>query len=178
MSGMFCFLLVILFVYTSASGQAHEWRQKIAQIRLLEHTYDDVVRILGKPIDRSGERKFGAYFDLKVGRVFAVFESGNCVVTPYSNGKPIGWRVPRWTVTRIGFEPYKPISPKTLLVEFQNFRKFPVEDMPGLFSYENDELGIKYSLNDDGKIVDIAYYPATRFQHLHCEGGKEKGSNL
>ncbi len=151
------------------------------QVKLLSDTYEDVVKIMGKPDDGSTEREYAEYFDFKEGRMFVAFESG-CVITPESNGKLLGWKVPEYTVVELSFSPDKHISPKKSFINLSGFTKIPVKYADDysdgatpddhkrasfLFEYKNDDLGIHY-FEEFGKISDITFYPSKQFDHLLC----------
>ncbi len=159
---------IICILTATAAPQDPEWLKQMKQIQLLSSTYDDVIKILGMPIDGSSEKELAENFDIDQGRVFVGFESGVCVVTPYSDGKPIGWKVPKWTVISISFTPNKPFSPKKLGVDLKGFHRYPVSDVPGAFIYENDELGIDFSMNSKGKISYVSFDPPKKLENLHC----------
>src|SRR5215203_3442292 len=110
----FIFVLILFFVNTAFS-QEFEWLKKMKQVNLLSDTYEDVIKIFGKPIDGTSENELAEYFDIKEGRVFAGFESGECVITPYSNGKPIGWKVPSFTVISLSIRFNKRIKLKEFI---------------------------------------------------------------
>ncbi|MGB7208365.1 MAG: hypothetical protein WBD27_06885 [Pyrinomonadaceae bacterium] len=159
---------IILVSYIALNAQDLKWMKKIKQVRLFSHSYDDVIRIMGKPIDGSDQRELSEYFDIDEGRVFVEFASGLCVVTPYSEGKPIGWKVPEWTAISMSFTPNKPFNPRKLTFDTSGFRKYPVSDVPGAFVYENDEIGIDFSVTRKGKVGNVGFYPSSKFDHLRC----------
>lgn len=161
-------LTLLLLLTSPAFSKDPEWLKKIKQIALLTDTYDDVIRILGKPVDGSSEKELSEYFDFKEGRIFVGFESGKCIATPESNGKLVGWKVPRWTVTDISFSPNKWIDPKKLNINFNGFTAKPIYDVSEAVEYRNDELGIDYVLNK-GKIEYITFRPAKKYNYLLCE---------
>lgn len=175
-------LILLLFSTNLVSAKDPEWLRKMKQVKLLSDSYDDVIKIMGKPVDGSSEKELSEYFDFDGGRMFVLFASGLCVVTPYSEGKPIGWKVPEYTVIELSFSPDKHINPKKSFINLKGFTKKPVkyaEDYsdgatpddhrraPFLFEYENDELGISY-FEEYGKISDITFYPSKQFDYLHC----------
>lgn len=170
-------LILLLLSASSLLAKDPEWLQKMKQVKLLSDTYEDVVRIMGKPDDGSIEKEYSEYFDFKEGRMFALFEMG-CRVTQDSNGKLSGYKVPEYTVVEISFSPNKHISLKKSFITLNGFSKIPVKysenatinDMrraPYLFEYENDELGIYY-FEEYGKISEIRFYPSKQFDYLNC----------
>lgn len=163
------FFVWIIILHSSAWGQEFEWFKKIQQIKLLDTTYDDVIKIVGKPVDGTTEKELAEYFDLKEGRVFVGFASGLCIITPDNGGKPMGWKVPEWTVITVSFTPNKPFNPKRLPFDRPGFRKYPVSDVPGGFVFENDESGISFGTNRKGKVDDVSFDPPSRFDNLRCQ---------
>ena len=83
------FLLVFVFSGSSAFSQPGWWKQ-MKQIKLLSDSYEDVVRLLGKPVDHGRGKDIMEYFNFEEGRMWVQFEPGNC-----GDGmiKP-GWNVP------------------------------------------------------------------------------------
>lgn len=160
---------VLFFLSISALGQTPAWFDKMKQVRLLADSYDDVVKIFGMPEDGTAEKELAEYFPVKGGRVFVSFTSGECVVTDYSGGQPIGWKVPQWTVDMVDFWPDKPFSPKKFKIDPTGFKKFKIEDSRNAYTYENDETGMHYAVNSNGKIESVSLYPPANLHHLHCK---------
>jgi len=173
--------ILLLFSANLVLAKDPVWLQKMKQVKLLSDTYEDVVRIMGKPDDGTTEREYAEYFDLKEGRMFVLFEMG-CRVTQESNGKLSGYKVPEYTVVELSFSPEKNISPKKSFINLSGFTKIPVKyaddysdgatpddhrRAPFLFEYRNDDLGIYY-FEEFGKISDISFYPAKQFDNLLC----------
>ena len=166
----FFILFALLFSFSgSALGQTPRWFEKIKEIRLLVDSYDQVIKLLGTPEDGTREKKLAHYFYLEGGRVFVSFASGDCVVTDYSGGQPIGWKVPPWTVDSVSFYPKRPFSPKKFKIDPTGFQKHKIEDSRNAYSYENDDIGMDYTLNSDGKIESVSLYPGAKLRHLHCK---------
>lgn len=156
---------------------------KMKQVKLLSDTYEDVVRIMGKPVDGTAEREYSEYFDFKEGRMFVLFSLGVCKQKGVKGLQALsGWKVPEYTVVKVSFSPDKPISPKKSLIDLSGFTKKTVRyaddysdgatpddhrRAPFQFEYENDELGISY-FEEYGKISDITFYPSRKFDNLLC----------
>jgi hypothetical protein len=143
--------------------------QKIKQVELLYDKYDDVIRIMGNPSRKRGPKELIEHFDLKDGQVNAIFESGRCVLTEYSDGKPLGWKVPEWTISDISFRPRKRVSPRKLGLETKGFDRVPIADVPGAFIFRNEDLGMEYSVTREGKVYEISFFPAKKFDYLLCQ---------
>ncbi|MEP7149085.1 MAG: hypothetical protein ABI857_09405 [Acidobacteriota bacterium] len=168
----FAIVLVMLVIAPEFAllGQEPDWLVKMKKIKLLTDSYEDVVTLLGTPVDGTVERELSEYFDLPDGRLWVGFASGLCVVTPYSGGAPTGWKVPEWKVTSVSFRPNRPISLKKLKLDFSGYVKSPIDDVPGAFIYRNDALGVEYSVTSRRKIEEIEFFPSTKFAYLQCTG--------
>jgi hypothetical protein len=147
--------------------QTPEWYRTIQQIKLMGTTYDDVIHMLGTPIDGTAQKELSEYFDIKGGRIFVGFGSGKCIKDP-STGEPAGWRVPQWTVTSISFRPDKPISIKSLPFNTSGFHRYPVRDVRGAYTFEDDETGISFGLNRNKKVGEISFDPPKKYDNLRC----------
>src|SRR5687768_14324811 len=109
-------LLALVWMYCAtlpAAAQSAEWLRRLEQVRLLTHTYEDILRILGRP-SGSSERRLIKSFQSKHGRFVAVFASGQCVISDSGAGRPNGWKVPAWTVISVSFAPKKYIEKSKL----------------------------------------------------------------
>ncbi len=164
--------LLFLFV-NSTFSQKLEWLEKMRKVNLLSDTYEDVIKIFGIPVDGTSERELIEDFNVKEGRVDAIFESGECVITDYSNGKPIGWKVPAYTVSSLYFSPTKRIKLnkfiKILNLKLTDFHSYEVSDVPGAFIYENDKTGFHFSVDRKGKVEGIGFRPPEKLDYLHCQ---------
>ncbi len=80
-----------------------------------------------------------------------------------------GWNIPEWTVTTISFSPNKKLTLKKLKIDVAGFNSYPVSDSRDARVYENDELGIEYGIGSKGKIELITFYPASKYDNLHCK---------
>lgn len=161
-------IVVFMIANSTAFSQNSDWLVKMNKIHLLTDKYDEVIKVLGDPVGGSKEKKLSAYFNLPEGRIFVGFASGLCVVTPYSDGKPIGWNVPEWTVIEMSFTPNKPLSRKMIPFDLTTFRKSPFRDSPGAYMLANRELGIDLSMNSKGKITLVGFSPTQKLESMHC----------
>lgn len=162
-------LVLSLFLANEVIAKDPSWLKKMREIRLLVDKYEDVIRILGTPGDKTVERELSEYFDFPEGRLWVGFATGQCVVTPYSEGKPIGWLVPPYTVIDISFSPDRWIEPKNLGIKnFNGFTAMPIHEGREGIEYVNDELGVDYTVNR-GKIQDITFRPAKKYDYLLCK---------
>ena len=160
--------ILILAVFDfSVSAQESEVLSKLKKINLLKSTRDDIIRVFGEP-EISTYPYFKSY-SLKDGKVDIEYSTGLC-----GNKNKDGWNVPEFTVTRIFFDFKKPPNPKKYLnIHSKDFRKYPIKDVPGAFIYENEKIGIDYSITRKGKIESVTFYPAQKYDHLYCETNKK-----
>jgi hypothetical protein len=63
-------------------------------------------------------------------------------------------------------DPPKFSSLKLDLTKFRKEQAGP--HTPDLISYLNDELGVVYTVDADGSLHDITYFPPSRYDHLRC----------
>lgn len=163
---------VIVFVLFSLAGylQAGEprWLSKMREVKLLEHNYADVLKILGQPSDGTSEPAYLESFDAIEGRYYVQFETGRCVITDYSNGGPIGWKVPEFTALSISFRPKGKIKPTKLGFDLGSFRKYEISDIPGAYIFENNDLGIDLGIKRNGYLEEVGFQPPKSKRHLHC----------
>lgn len=168
------FTALFLIIFTSnVFSQKSEWLEKMQQVKLLSTNYEDVIKIFGNPIDGTYERELSEYFDIKEGRVFALFALGECVVTSYSDGKPIGWKVPAYTITDLSFTPNKRIKlkdfTKQMKLNLADFRSYEISDVPRAFVYENDKIGLDFVIDRKGKVEGISFQPPEALDYLYCQ---------
>lgn len=157
----FLFVLMLTLSY-SIFAQEYEWFRKIKSIIVISSTREDVIKVFGQPKDVT--RKYNVSYNLTEGKMDVEYSTGLCGLN-----KKKGWNVPEFTVTRIFFFPSKPFIPKELGVDLTEFRKYEVSDVPGSFEYENEEIGIDYSVTTKGKIEGIEFYPPSKYDYLYCK---------
>ena len=147
-------------------GQEPDWMKKMKSITLLSSTRDDVNKLLGQP--RGNRISYLEYYVLE-GEI-SVQYSSKCR-TIIVEGKEVveGWNIPEWTVTTISFSPNKKLTLKKLKFDVTGFNSYPVLDSRGAKIYENDELGIEYGIGYGGKLDLITFYPANKYDNLHCK---------
>lgn len=160
-------LILLLFLTSLGAAKVPEWLTKMKQINLLTSTRDDVINLLGNPVDNEKE-SYLWYYDFEDGRMSVLYETGECVVTPYSDGKPIGWKVPEWTVVEVSYSPDEWLDPKKLGLNLKGFRSTPINDEPKAAEYVNDKLGIEYIINE-GKIQNVTFRPGKKYNYLQCK---------
>ena len=164
--------LIVFFVISACTGvagaQPSEVIAKMKRLTILSSSYEDVIKIFGTPVDGTAEKQLSEYFDSLDGRVFVEFASGLCVATAYSDGRPIGWKVPEGTVIGMTYRPKNRITPRELGAKFVGFKKTGVADRPRVFIFRNDRLGVEYVVDAKGQIESISYFPRSSLTRLHC----------
>ena len=162
-------LLILLSILTQVViGQEPDWLKKIKNITLLSSTRDDVIKIFGHPKNENGSSL--EYFFVKDGEISVQYSVGKCKTTIIEGKETIqGWNVPDWTVVDIAFSPNKNSKYKKHKHNFTGFKSSPVYDFPNARVYENDELGVRYSINSKGMVELITFYPADKYDYLYCK---------
>jgi hypothetical protein len=151
-----------------AMAQGPSWYARVKEVELLKSNYEDALRIFGKPVDGSAERELSEYFDTLDGRYFVLFDNGKCTVDSMS-GHPSGWHVPEWTVISVSFRPVKKMRKRELPFKLSGFTKNEISDVPGAFSYENEESGISFGLKRNGDVESISFDPPKSLDELLCK---------
>lgn len=159
--------VMVLFSTNIVYLKEPDWLVRIKSIKPLVSTRDDVIKMFGEPSDKD-RISYGEHYDFKDRRMEIIYETGLCV-TKIEDGIPkvYGWNVPEWTVIDVSFTPKKRINPKKLNINFDEFKKEEVWDVPGSFEYLNNELGI-YANIYKGKLETISFYPAKKYDDLYC----------
>jgi hypothetical protein len=161
-----------------------KWLRKMKQVKLLSDTYEDVIKIMGKPAGGSSEREHIEYFDFKEGRMTILYSLGVCKQRGVKGLQAMsGWKIPEFTVVKVSFSPDKHISPKKSFIKLNGFTKKPVKyaddysdgatpddhrRAPFQFEYDNNELGIQY-FEEYGKISEFTFFPSEQFDYLRCD---------
>lgn len=136
--------------------------KRVQKIKLLESTDKDIDRIFGRHIPYLESVK------VKGGLLTIYYSFGKC-----SESKVSDWDVPNNVVIEIGFNPSKEIKADSLNLDFSKLRLTfeSMHDLP-LFSYWNDELGVKYIIDKGWHPIDylhsVSYYPSNKFEKFKC----------
>jgi hypothetical protein len=157
--------LLVVALQAVNARPSPRWYRLITQIKLLSSNYHDVVKLLGRPEDGSSEPELAEYFQLKEGRIFVAFASGDCVE---SEGRLVGWKVPQWTVISVTFEPRRRITIMDLPFSLTGFVRHPVHDVPGAFTFENEIRGLSVGVKRSGNIEDISFDPSADLANRGC----------
>jgi hypothetical protein len=68
-----------------------------------------------------------------------------------------GLKLPEYTVVEVAFKPDKDISPKKLRIKnLKGFRAVPEDDFPAMVVYENEEIGVSYTVYKE-KVIGIRF---------------------
>src|SRR5215212_9995136 len=126
-----------------------EWRRVV----ILQSTRADVERLLG-PSEMPG---YLVVYSLPEGSVSIEFATqSGC--EPHREGF---WNVPEWTVEEVTYTPFKaPPRFKSLNLDMTRFRKEPGgSHTPDIVGYVDDEEGVSYTVDPDGSVHNIVYFP-------------------
>ena len=162
-------LLVLTLVLTFAGyfvqsrntvGPAPKWKQ----IRLMRSTRTEVEKLLG----RSKYRGYFASYKVDGGLLRIEYY-------PFNSCGQSGadFRVRRWTVVEITYEPDDPPMQADLNLDLKKLRKVAVTgDVLGVISYVNDEDGVDYMFHDE-TLNNMRYFPGKRYDYLRCKNSTE-----
>jgi len=154
-------IVAIWIVLTVADcSQAKEWRGIVP----LKSTRTDVERLLGPST--------GLLSRYYLSDVTVDFQYSSCRCG--DKCKDDDWNVPPGTVIviRVGMKGVVKLA--DLKIDLTNFRKVPGdEDVPGQFSYVNEEEG--FAIDTGGDYVSaLTYGPRAKDDYLRCPGKREK----
>jgi len=159
---LFALLLILAPISPLASpGRTMAQDARWKEIVVLRSTRADVERIMGK----AEEHALIVYYPLKEGSLQIEYSDGVCKTGQYR-----AWSVPEGTVIEVVYNPFKnPPSFSSLkldLTKFRIVRESP--DVPDLLTHIQDDKGIAYTIEPDGELHDIRYFPPSRYDHLRC----------
>lgn len=140
--------------------QDASWRQKVV---LFQSTRADMEKTFGKPFGRY----YYVRYDLTDGALdveYYGFDRCNA-----QNGLEAVWNLPEWTVTELIFRPNNPPDFDSFHLDLKKFRKVHESPhVPDLISYVNDEEGVDYTFEPDGKLNEVRYFPGSRYDRFRC----------
>ena len=156
---LLCALILTLNLALNTVGRAKQG-PKWKQISVISYTRSDVERLMGK----SNDNGYLVYYPLEEGSLHIEYSAGPC------NPNQDGWDVPKWTVIEVTYTPFKaPPKFSELNPDFSKFKKeLAGPCTPGIFSYINEEEGIRYTVEPDGTVMDIVYFPSSRYSKIRC----------
>lgn len=171
-------ILTVLFLLSAQTvfGQEFGWLKKIEKIRLLTSTRNDVVEILGRPKDEKPAGVFENFLS-KEGEFTVRYSTGKCSTTMIDGKElPVGYKVEKFTVIELDFEPKKrpsleelEIELKKLDIDVNTFKTYPIHDFPKTKTHENLELGIMFYTDSKQRLISISFYPTDKYNYLHCK---------
>jgi hypothetical protein len=140
-----------------------KWRQ----IVLMRSMREDVEKLLGP----SKNRGFLARYRVEDGTLDVEYYPFDfCTPAPDAD-----FRVRRWTVVEITYEPDNPPTLAVLKLDLKKFRKVRESvHVPELVSYVNDEEGVDYTVQGDGTLYNIRYFPGRHLDALRCKADSTK----
>src|ERR1041385_2029506 len=140
-----------------AGAQDELWKH----IVILKTTRAEVEKLLGQ----GEEHASIAYYPLKEGSLHVEYSDGRCKPGQYR-----AWKVPEGTVIEVVYTPFKsPIKFASLNLDLHKFRTTRESpDVPDLITYLRNEEGISYTVQLDGTVSEIRYFPSTKYENLRC----------
>jgi hypothetical protein len=82
-------------------------------------------------------------------------------------------KVQQWTVVEMTYEPDNSPTFGELKLDLKRFRKVRENPhVPELITYIDDEDGVAYTFQADDTLNDVRYFPARRYDALHCKKRK------
>lgn len=145
----------------SLTGRAIPQNDRWKEIVVLRSRRADVQKIMGRGEEHAGI----AYYPLKEGSLHVEYADGSC-----RSGQYRGWKVAEGTVIEIVYTPFN--SPPKFsslgldLSKFRIVRESP--DVPDLLTYIKNDEGLAYTVQLDGTVSEIRYFPSAKYESLRC----------
>jgi hypothetical protein len=137
-----------------------EWKHGIT---LFQSTKTDVEKLFGKPIGEN----YGVTYKLRDGILYLDYYGFDHCKARY--GFDADWNLPEWTVTEIEFLPDYELTLTSLRLDLRRFRKAHLNPhAPDLVSYIDDQEGIEYTVEPDGTLNSVRYFPGSRYDKFRC----------
>jgi hypothetical protein len=161
------FMSSILVTLVSASQLALHTSGPIAQndrwkkIVIFHSTRAEVAKMMGK----GKEHASIVYYPVKEGGLHIEYSDGRC-----GPGQYRGWKVPEGTVIELIHTPFNsPLEFSSLHLDLSKFRiSRESPDVPELITYSEDDEGIAYTVQLDGTVSEVRYFPTTQYERLRC----------
>lgn len=157
-------MLQVLFlaILLSNSPSLHGWKG----IAPLHSSRADVERLLGPP---STPCKSLCSYETK-SEVVLVRYSGD----PCTNNDDNRWRVPANTVISVSVNLEKRPRFSSLKLKRKKFTKTIDPELHGYTSYTSAELGVDYSVNAEGRVYTIDWFPTLKDENaLQCTSQRQ-----
>ncbi|MEQ1765392.1 MAG: hypothetical protein ABL984_19845 [Pyrinomonadaceae bacterium] len=161
---IFLYAMIFALCVSTVFSQPQKLVEKASSITLLSSNRDDIHRLYGTPAILNDSPQ--EIFEFGHTTLYVHYSLGTCAETKHPNG----WDVQRETVISMFFDFTKPIEVGALdLTTKKGFVKFRIRDSVDAWSFENDELGIRYVLKTNGKIESVSIYPKKSEDSRHCD---------
>lgn len=138
--------MILLFSGSSTKG----WKG----IAPLHSSRADVERLLGSP---SAPCKSLCRYETKREVVFVGYSGETC-----TNNEENRWRIPRDTVISVTVNLEKRPKFSSLKLNRKKFTKTDDPELHRYTSYTSAELGVDYSVNDEGRVYSIDWFPTAK----------------
>ena len=159
--------MILIFIGASVFGWIPPSQDRDAEwkhgINLFQSTKADVEKLLGKPIGEN----YGVTYKLKDGILYLDYSGFDHCKSRY--GFSADWNLPEWTVTEIEHRPDEMPKFTSLHLDSRKLRKAHLNpETPDIISYVNDNEGVEYSVESDGRLGSVRYYPGSRYDTFRC----------
>ena len=137
-----------------------EWKHGVT---LFQSTKTDVEKLFGKPIGEN----YGVTYKLRDGTLYLdYYDFDHC---KHQGAFDAVWNLPEWTVTEIEFRPDHELAFASLHLDLKRFRRAHLNPgVPDLVSYVDDHDGVEYTVESDGTLNSVRYFPGSRFESFRC----------
>ena len=137
-----------------------EWKHGIT---LFQSTKADVEKLFGKPIGEN----YGVTYKLRDGTLYLDYHDfDHCKSKGAFDAR---WNLPEWTVTEIEFRPDYELAFRSLHLDLRRFRRAHLNPgVPDLVSYVDDHDGVEYTVESDGTLNSVRYFPGSRYESFRC----------
>jgi hypothetical protein len=160
-------LLTVLFCCVFASAQPLPELEKVRQIKLLEHTWEDVQKILAEyKLKPQDHRVYVDTFVTENTEIEVYYSEGKCDL---GDENFAGWNVAEWLVEEIEITPKKKIQLKELGLNLSKFKKenrYINNKVPKL--YYNQETGITL-VSKNNEVETITILPPQKHLSNLCD---------
>lgn len=164
-------IVVGLILCFSIYGAPPEWFIKLKQIKILESTRQEIETLFNHPkitYESVGQETVSVEYALKQGELYVSYSLGKC-----SEQSEYSYDVEKDVVTRVDIDLKKHINISKLGLDLNGFKKSGISDLPGIFTYRNEDLGEyhqtgEYFKNGVVKVKNLEFFPSSSKQKLAC----------
>lgn len=165
---LFTFIL-IFFLNSFNFAQSLPELEKLKEIKLLEHTREDVLRIMNGYELEAEEKYHYDWFSTKDADIRIDYSEGNC-----EEFVSDGFKISEWKAIYIVIEPKKTIKLKDLKIDFSKYKKEKrYYDIDGIYVYYDKKVGVIFTVGRD-EIGKIEIIPSEKYYNLMCDEEKAK----